>query len=189
MNIQNLLLPFIENIDYEIVGCEIISLAKTRQIEQIISHPEIAAVEASEGIPAVEFQAAYDETILVDETYYENIPTMDELKASAISDVAIAIEEYLADKSELRDPENDCINIVDNRIFSWSFSNIPQPNISQLYDAFLAGSAKNTQAEVNAAAKNFLAESDWYVTRFAETQVAIPAEITAERAAARARIV
>lgn len=34
----------------------------------------------------------------------------------------------------------------------------------------------------------YLASTDWYVVRFAETGVAIPAEVSAGRAAARARI-
>ena len=45
-----------------------------------------------------------------------------------------------------------------------------------------------TQAELNAPHLAYLAATDWYVVRFAETGVVIPTEITAERAAARAAI-
>lgn len=213
MNIQQLLQPLIENTDYSIQNGEPVALPKTRQVEQIISHPEIAAVAgqsatqevpatfdeegneltplipAQEEIVAVEFQAAYDEVLVIEETYYENIPSMDEVKASAISDVALAIEEYLADKSELRDPENDSINIVDNRIFSWGFTNIPQPSVDELYDAYLAKLPKVEQAEINAAALKYLADTDYLIIRELDSGVLCPADIKLERAAARSRIV
>jgi hypothetical protein len=148
-------------------------------------HPAQPAQEFIQAVPAV---PAYDEVILVDEEYFENIPSINSVKLSCIEDVAIAVGEYLADKTELRDPENDSINIVDNNIFSWGFANIPQPSIDELFNAYNAAIVKNNQAQINAEALKYLADTDWYVTRFAETGVAIPAEITAERAAARARI-
>ena len=212
MNIQQLLLPFIENIDYKIENGEIIPLPKIRKIIQVISHPEIQAVAGQEGhdtipatfdasgneltpmIPAQEaiegvaYQPAWEEEIEVDETYFEAVPSVDSLKAFAIKDMAIAVSEFLADKSQLRDPENDEINIHENNIVRWGFKNIPQPSVDELFDAYNAAVIKNNQAEINAAALKYLADTDWYVTRFAETQVAIPAEISAARAAARARI-
>lgn len=53
--------------------------------------------------------------------------------------------------------------------------------------------AAEKQAEAEAAARaadclaasSYLAETDWYVTRFAETGMGIPAEVLAQRAAAR----
>ena len=212
MNIQQLLLPFIENIDYKIENGEIIPLPKIRKIIQVISHPEIQAVAgqeahgiipatfdasgneltpmipAQEAIEGVAYQPAWEEEIEVDETYFEAVPSVDSLKAFAIKDMAIAVSEFLADKSQLRDPENDEINIHENNIVRWGFKNIPQPSVDELYNAYLAKLPKVEQAEINAAAKKYLADTDWYVTRFAETQVAIPAEISAARAAARARI-
>lgn len=53
-------------------------------------------------------------------------------------------------------------------------------------DADLAAAA---QQEINQQARAYLAATDWYVTRFAETGVAIPADITAARTAARASII
>lgn len=47
-------------------------------------------------------------------------------------DIAILINEYLADKLELRDVENDSLNIVDNQIVSWNFANIPMPTAEEL---------------------------------------------------------
>jgi hypothetical protein len=168
--IQNKLLPFIENVDYSIVNNELVALPKTRQVEQIIHHEAIAEVvgvpahgiipaefdaqgneispaqPGQEEIIAVAAQEAYDEVILVDEEYFEAIPSMSEVKLSCIADMALAIEEYLSDKAELRDPENDSINIVDGRIFSWGFTNIPQPSVDELYGAYLVSEVK--QAEI-----------------------------------------
>lgn len=45
------------------------------------------------------------------------------------------------------------------------------------------------QDEINLKAKASLSETDWYVLRFVETGVPIPAEVSAERAQARVKIV
>lgn len=45
------------------------------------------------------------------------------------------------------------------------------------------------QAQVNQESREYLASTDWYVVRFAETGIAIPQEILDARAAARAAIV
>jgi hypothetical protein len=211
MNIQQLLLPFIENIDYKLEAGQIIPLPKVRKVKQIILHPEVAAVTgqenhgiipatfdangneltpmipAQEFIPSIPYSPAYEEEIEVDETYFENVPSMDSLKLFAIKDMALAVSEFLADKSNLRD-EDDSINIVDNNIHSWRFVNIPQPSIDELYNAYNSAISKNNQAEINRQALKYLADTDWYVTRFAETGVAIPAEISTLRAQARAAI-
>ena len=47
----------------------------------------------------------------------------------------------------------------------------------------------NTQAELNATSQAYLDSTDWYITRHAETAVAVPEEITTARASARAAIV
>ena len=49
--------------------------------------------------------------------------------------------------------------------------------------------AANTQTELNATSQAYLASTDWYITRHAETAVAVPADVTTARAAARAAIV
>ena len=45
------------------------------------------------------------------------------------------------------------------------------------------------QERINTEARAYLAETDWYVIRLQETGEPVPAEILAERAAARARVV
>tara|TARA_B110000037_G_scaffold187663_1_gene218413 strand:+ start:463 stop:768 length:306 start_codon:yes stop_codon:yes gene_type:complete len=49
--------------------------------------------------------------------------------------------------------------------------------------------AEQLQAETNATSQAYLASTDWYITRYAETAVAVPADVTTARAAARAAIV
>ncbi len=49
--------------------------------------------------------------------------------------------------------------------------------------------AATAQAATNRQARAYLASTDWYVVRFAESGVAVPSEITTARAAARASIV
>jgi hypothetical protein len=50
-------------------------------------------------------------------------------------------------------------------------------------------SAQLSQEAINKEALEYLANTDWMVTRSMETGVEVPAEIKAERAAARARII
>ena len=57
---------------------------------------------------------------------------------------------------------------------------------AQFTDAEIAA---NTQAETNATSQAYLDSTDWYITRHAETAVAVPADVTTARAAARAAIV
>ena len=61
--------------------------------------------------------------------------------------------------------------------------NTPAP---QYTDAEIAA---NTQAETNATSQAYLDSTDWYITRHAETGVAVPEAITLARATARAAIV
>lgn len=49
--------------------------------------------------------------------------------------------------------------------------------------------AKVLQEEINAASLKYLAETDWCVIRFLESGVAVPAEVSTQRTAARAAIV
>lgn len=44
------------------------------------------------------------------------------------------------------------------------------------------------QQQINNAARAYLYSTDWYVVRFIETGIAVPSEITAQRAAARASV-
>ena len=48
--------------------------------------------------------------------------------------------------------------------------------------------AAQLRAHANAEARNYLEATDWYVIRSMETGEPVPAEVLAERAAARARV-
>jgi len=61
--------------------------------------------------------------------------------------------------------------------------NTPTP---QYTDAEIAA---NAQAETNATHQSYLDSTDWYITRHAETAVAVPTAITLARATAREAIV
>ena len=78
------------------------------------------------------------------------------------------------------DPANrDCADVL-----AWiAEGNTPSPEFT---DAEIAA---NAQSLVNSESLEYLKSTDWYVTRHAETGVAVPEAITLARAAARAAIV
>ena len=77
------------------------------------------------------------------------------------------------------DPNNsECIDVL-----AWiEEGNTPAP---QFTDEDIAA---NTQEVTNATSRAYLASTDWYITRKAETGDAVPSEITTLRSAARAAI-
>ena len=79
---------------------------------------------------------------------------------------------------------NDPANRHCADVLAWiAEGNTPAPEYT---DAEIAA---NAQAETNATSQEYLASTDWYITRHAETGVAVPANVTTARAAARAAIV
>ena len=79
---------------------------------------------------------------------------------------------------------NDPANRHCADVLAWiAEGNTPAPEYT---DAEIAA---NAQAETNATSQEYLASTDWYITRHAETGVAVPADVTTARAAARAAIV
>ena len=79
---------------------------------------------------------------------------------------------------------NDPANRHCADVLAWiAEGNVPAPEYT---DAEIAA---NTQAELNATSQAYLDSTDWYITRHAETAVAVPADVTTARAAARAAIV
>ena len=78
------------------------------------------------------------------------------------------------------DPANrDCADVL-----AWiAEGNTPAPEFT---DAEIAA---NAQLDSNVTNLAYLAFTDWYITRHAETAVAVPADVTTARAEARANIV
>ena len=78
------------------------------------------------------------------------------------------------------DPANrHCANVL-----AWiAEGNTPAPEFT---DAEIAA---NAQASINSESLEYLKSTDWYVTRNAETGVAVPDDVTTARAAARVAIV
>ena len=103
-------------------------------------------------------------------------------------DLALLIDKYLSDKSELRH-EDDSFNIVGESIFRWDFANISCPTMEELQALQPTVEAEQSQAQINAEALAFLAATDWMVVRAAERGEELSPEFKAERQAARQRIV
>jgi hypothetical protein len=79
---------------------------------------------------------------------------------------------------------NDPANRHCADVLAWiAEGNTPAP---QFTDAEIAA---NAQAETNATSQAYLDSTDWYITRHAESGVAVPADVTTARAAAREAIV
>jgi len=79
---------------------------------------------------------------------------------------------------------NDPANRHFADVLAWiALGNTPAPEFTDLEIA------ANAQAETNATSQAYLASTDWYITRQAETGVAVPADVTTARAEAREAIV
>ena len=79
---------------------------------------------------------------------------------------------------------NDPANRHCADVLAWiAEGNTPAPEFTDLEIA------ANAQAETNATSQAYLASTDWYITRQAESGVEVPADVTTARAAAREAIV
>jgi hypothetical protein len=123
--------------------------------EPVVLSPEELAEQArlAEEVRLAEEAAAEAEAAL-------------QAKADAVAsqDLALIIDKYLSDKSELRD-ENDSFNIANGSIFRWEFKNIPQPSIEQLYELIEPVNAKLEQNKINTESQAFLDATDFKVLR------------------------
>lgn len=203
MNVKEKLLEkgFIENIDYTLIDNILTALPKTRMVDAIIHHPEVVEVtgprmETVDGLYKLNPNAilvagvtAYDETIQVEQSYTEMLPDLESVKMECIGDLALAISEFLADKQDLIDHENDYINICDNKLVTFAFKNIIMPNADTLLSCEAAALAKNNQAAINKESLDFLIATDYHVIKCMELGVELDPTIKAARAEARAKIV
>lgn len=98
-----------------------------------------------------------------------------------ITSVKIQGEGYLLN-GEMSVPKADG-NREYEAIKEWLKDNTPQPEFTD------AEIAQQEQDKINTEALEYLAATDWYVTRFSETGVEIPQVIKDAREEARAKII
>ena len=104
-------------------------------------------------------------------------------------DIVLLVEEYLSDKTALRDYDNDSFAVEGDAIVRWDFKNIPCPTPEELLALQPTAEAKATQEAQNLEALKYLADTDWYVIREMDSGVAIPENIKTLRAEARLKVV
>lgn len=103
-------------------------------------------------------------------------------------DIVLLINKFLEDKQELK-TSNDSFNISGESIVSWDFANIPCPSMEELQALQPALEAQQAQAQINSESEALLASTDWMILRELDSGEPCPAEVKAQRAAARAAIV
>lgn len=137
MNYKKVLekLGLIENVDFALTAESFEMLPKTRIVEIT---PAVLDEEGNVITPAV----------TEEQTYTPDAPSLEQL-AEANNEVLVdecdivdLISLYLKGKDDLRDLENDSMNIVENRIYFWGFKNIPAPSIAELASLVIDYKAK-----------------------------------------------
>ena len=160
---------FVENLDFTLVGEELTALERTRDVEIVDEQGNVSVGQ---------------------ETYTVQLPSVDSLKLELVkrNDPAILIGEYLKDKNV---QENDSLNVdlFLNGGPGWRFEAVLPPSVNELYALIPTASAAQEQEQINAEALAYLASTDFYILREMDNGVPCPAEIKAERQAARERIV
>lgn len=102
-------------------------------------------------------------------------------------DIALLVSEYI--KGKQRDPENDCLNIVDGLLHSFTFTHIARPTNAQLLALKSVVEAKVSQEQINREAEEFLKATDYYVIRMADSGLPMPEGMQEQRQQARDRII
>jgi hypothetical protein len=120
--------------DYSLNGEQLIALPQTRIVEQIIEHPAVLPTfdeEGNELTPPIE---AWQETIQVEETFYADLPSIEELKRLCIldNDASMIISEYLKDKPTT-DDDSINVDLFMNGQGGWRFAQVPAPTWNELF--------------------------------------------------------
>lgn len=167
--------------DYTISGDDFTMTLKTTSVQvshaefdeegQLLFEAEIEEVDVTPEKPSEEqLQSAWEEVQLKE------------------CDIALLISEYVKDAE--RDPENDCLNIVDGLLHSFSFTHIGKPTNFQLLELKASAEAKQSQKAINEQALKYLAETDYMVLREVhDPSKPVSEEIKQLRQAARDSIV
>jgi hypothetical protein len=198
---------FTQDVDFSFDGEVLAALDKTRPVEQVIQHEEVPAVfeeveildENQESFDPPQFEQvevsaaipAWEETITVQETYQEELPSLASLKLELVrsNDPAYLIGEYLKTQ-EAAEPD-DSLNL---ELFlkggnGWRFANIPAPSVDELFDLIEISNADKSQAEINKESLAYLSSTDWMIIREVDQGIVCPSDVRAARQAARDRIV
>ena len=85
--------------------------------------------------------------------------------------------------------DDDLLAHLNNNVIGKSITTCQVRDQVLIYANSIKPTPEQLQAQANAEARAYLASTDWYVVRFAETGVAIPADIAAARQAARESVV
>jgi len=158
---------FVEGVDFSLENDTLTALPKIRMVDQEIEHPAVEEVLGAEGDVITPAQEAYTEVIQVEETYYEQLPSIESLKLELVkaNDPAMLINEYLKGKDIA---EDDSLNIelfLNGDSSGWRFANIAAPSVSELYDLIVPVNNAISQQVINEQARKLLAESDYKVLR------------------------
>lgn len=165
--------------DYTISGSDFTMTPRFQQVEvspavyegdDLISEAVMEEVDITPAKPSPEqLQSAWEEVQLKE------------------CDIALLINEYVKDAQ--RDPENDCLNIVDGLLHSFTFTHIARPTNAQLLALKDVVEAKVSQELINKEAEEFLKATDYYVIRMMDSGLPMPEGMQEQRQQARDRIV
>lgn len=166
--------------DYTISGSEFSMTPKSELVEvspavydeagKLVVEAEMEEVDVTPAKPSPEqLQAAWEEVQLKE------------------CDIALLINEYVKDAQ--RDPENDCLNIVEGLLHSFTFTHIARPTNAQLLALKSVVEAKVSQELINREAEEFLKSTDFYVIRMADSGIPMPEGMQEQRQQARDRII
>lgn len=181
---------FVQALDYTYKSGILTALSRTRDVKQIVHHEEVPAILGAEGDVIEPAVPAYDETVIIQETYIVQLPSLDELKREVVvsRDPALLVSEYLKDKQT---SDNDSLNLglFLNGGPGWRFESVPVPTIDELFDLIPSVESSVAQKQIEEQARAFLASTDWMVVRAMEKGETLSAEFLAQRQAARNSIV
>jgi len=104
----------------------------------------------------------------------------------AVMDTHLA---YLKGESEEGISHADSIYYITETLNGWNY--IGERDVTK-YEAVLTDTIRldlEAQAAINKTARDYLASTDWYITRQSETDTLVPADVLTKRAEARASVV
>ena len=96
---------------------------------------------------------------------------------------------FLKGESEDGTTYDNSIFFITQMLDNWNY--IGEKDVTA-YEAVLSDTTRKdleAQAAINKTSRDYLASTDWYISRKSETAVAVPADILTKRAEARAAVI